>query len=67
MLRQTPSQNAWIVVLDGCPIDCTAKILNERGIHNFEHVHTTDFGIVKGQTPVTEEKIDEIVEYLTTQ
>jgi uncharacterized metal-binding protein len=60
-------QDARIVVLDGCPIDCAAKILNERGIHHFEHVHTTDFAIVKGKTPVTEEKIDEIVEYLTTR
>jgi uncharacterized metal-binding protein len=58
-------QNARIVVLDGCPIDCAAKILKERGIDNFEHVHTTDFGIVKGQTPVTDEKIDEIVGFLT--
>ncbi|MBN1561393.1 putative zinc-binding protein [candidate division KSB1 bacterium] len=60
-------QDARIVVLDGCPIDCAAKILNERGIHNFEHVHTTDFGIVKGKTSVTEEKIDDIVDYLRTK
>ncbi|MDZ7723391.1 MAG: putative zinc-binding protein [candidate division KSB1 bacterium] len=65
--KKSCSQDARIVVLDGCPIDCAATILNERGIHNFEHVHTTDFGIVKGKTPVTEEKIDEIVEYLTTR
>lgn len=25
----------------------------------------TDFGIIKGQTPVTDEKINEIINYLT--
>ena len=54
------SRDARLIVLDGCPIDCAAKILNERGIHNFEHVHSTDFGIVKGKTPIVEEKIIEI-------
>lgn len=53
-------QGTRIVVLDGCPIDCAAKILKQRGIHDFEHVYTTDFGVVKGKTPVTEEKIIEI-------
>lgn len=53
-----------IVVLDGCPINCGEKTLRENGIMQFEHVNTTDFGIVKGQTPVTEAKINEICEFL---
>jgi uncharacterized metal-binding protein len=53
-----------IVVLDGCPINCAELILIQNGITNFKHINTTDFGIVKGQTPVTEEKIDEIVNYI---
>lgn len=51
-----------IVVLDGCPINCGEKTLREKGIERFEHVNTTDFGIVKGQTPMTEEMILKISE-----
>jgi len=53
-----------LVVLDGCPINCAEKILQQRGIAQFQHINTTDFGIIKGQTPVTEQKVDEIVEHI---
>lgn len=58
------NNGARIVVLDGCPINCGEKTLRANGIEQFEHVNTTDFGIVKGQTPVTEAKINEICEFL---
>jgi uncharacterized metal-binding protein len=56
-----------ILVLDGCPINCAEITLKNRGIINFKHINTTDFGIVKGKTPVTEEKINEIVDYIVNQ
>lgn len=36
--------------------------MKEAGIDTFVHINTTDFDIVKGKIPVTEEKIHEIVE-----
>ena len=53
-----------VVVIDGCPINCAEKILNEKGINHFTHINTTDFGIIKGKTPYTEEKLAEIIHYL---
>ena len=53
-----------IVVLDGCLINCAEKILNREGITNIHHLNTTDFGIIKGKTPVTTEKIDEIMQHI---
>lgn len=53
-----------IVVLDGCPINCALKIIGKEDITNIIHVNTTDFGIIKGKTPVTDEKINEIVEHI---
>lgn len=53
-----------LIVLDGCPINCAEKIIKERGIENFTHINTTDFGIIKGKTPITEEKIDEIINHI---
>ncbi|MCX6334935.1 MAG: putative zinc-binding protein [Bacteroidia bacterium] len=53
-----------VVVLDGCPVNCALKILGKEGITNFIHIDTTDLGIIKGKTPVTDEKINEIVEHI---
>ncbi len=58
-------QDKKIVVLDGCAINCALKILGKEGITNIIHVNTTDFGIIKGKTPVTDEKINEIVEHIS--
>lgn len=50
-----------LVIIDGCPINCAEKIMKASGFLAYRHLNTTDFGIVKGQTPVTEDKIDDIV------
>jgi uncharacterized metal-binding protein len=57
-------QDKKIVVLDGCAINCAEKILGKEGFTNIIHLNTTDFGIVKGNTPVTDVKIKEIVEHI---
>ncbi len=50
-----------LIVIDGCPINCAELIMKESGFTDFKHINATDFGIVKKNTPVTQEKIDEIV------
>ncbi len=60
--KTTKGEIAKLVVLDGCSIDCAKKTMLENGIENFTHIHTTDYGIVKGQTPFSKEKAMEIVE-----
>jgi len=54
-----------LVIIDGCPINCAEKIMKESGFLKYRHLNTTDFGIVKGKTPVTEDKIDEIIKAIT--
>ena len=53
-----------LIVIDGCPINCADLIMKESGFTTFKHINTTDYGIVKGKTPVTQEKIEEIVNSL---
>ena len=60
----TKGEITKLVVLDGCPIDCAKKTMLENGIENFLHIHTTDYGIVKGKTPFSIEKAKEIVEHI---
>lgn len=64
LIEKTKTQNTKIVVLDGCPINCAEKILGREGITNIIHINTTDFGIVKGKTPYSDEKANEIVEHI---
>lgn len=36
----------------------------DSGIGDYVHINATDFGIVKGKTPVTDDKVDEIMNYI---
>ncbi len=47
------------VVIDGCKVACGAKIFTQKGLP-FEHFITTDFGVVKGQTPITGEVVETV-------
>ena len=64
LIHNIKNHNTKIVVLDGCPLNCAEIILGREGITNIIHLHTTDFGIEKGKTPYSNEKADEIVEYI---
>lgn len=60
------AKNENITVLDGCDINCGEKILRKAGIQNLKHIIITDFGIEKGKTQVTDEKVNEIIESILT-
>ncbi len=64
LIESTKSSNDKIVVLDGCPFNCAEIILQRAGINKFHHINTTNFGITKGKTPVTDEKVNEIIDYI---
>lgn len=58
------SETGKYIVLDGCPINCAEVIMKKAGVTDFIHINTTDFGIVKGKTLVTEDKVNEIVDHI---
>ena len=49
-----------ILVLDGCPTDCGKRIMEKNDINDFKYMRLTDFGLIKGQTPVTEDVINSV-------
>ena len=55
------ADNGELIISDGCPINCAEEIPKASGFLNYRLINTTDYGIIKGKTPVTEEKIDEIL------
>mgnify|MGYP005835469009 CR=1 FL=1 len=62
--EQSKTEIGKLIVLDGCPINCAERTMLETGITNFIHLNTTDFGITKGVTPVTDEKVSEIANHI---
>ena len=50
-----------VVAVDGCPLDCARKTLEEAGFSHFDHVRLSDLGLVKGESPVTEAQVATVV------
>ena len=50
-----------ILAIDGCPLDCARKTLEEAGFSRFEHLRLSDLGMKKGKTPATPEHVDKVV------
>ena len=59
-IMETTKAAAAILAVDGCPLDCARKTLEEAGFTEFEHLRLSDLGMEKGKTPVTEELIDKV-------
>lgn len=51
-----------ILMLDGCPVDCGKKILDNAGFTDYKYLRITDLGYKKGQTPINEEVINNVYE-----
>lgn len=49
-----------LLAIDGCPLDCAKKTLEQAGFAKFAHVRVTDLGLEKGKSPVTEESISRV-------
>ncbi len=65
--EKTRNEVKQVVVLDGCPINCAELTMRQNGINKFVHINITDFDIVKGKTPVIEEKVNEIVNHISSE
>jgi len=55
-----------VLVIDGCPVDCGKKIMDKAGISNYGYLRLTDYGYVKGQTPVNAQNLESAYEIATT-
>ena len=53
---------ASILAIDGCPLDCTKKSLEEAGFKQFNHLRLADLGFEKGKTEVDAESIAKVTQ-----
>ena len=59
-IMETTKAAAAILAIDGCPLDCARKTLEEAGFAEFGHLRLSDLGMEKGKTRVTEELVDKV-------
>lgn len=51
-----------ILVIDGCPLQCAKKTMEQAGFSNFMNIELSSFGIKKGKTLPSEETITGVFE-----
>ncbi len=61
MVKSTEAADQ-IIAIDGCPLNCARKTLEEAGFSEFEHVELHALGLKKGESPASQEHINIVVE-----
>jgi uncharacterized metal-binding protein len=59
-IMATTEAAAKILAIDGCPLDCARNTLEQAGFDEFEHLRISDLGMEKGNTPVTDERVEQV-------
>jgi len=59
-IMATTESAADILVIDGCPLDCAKKTMETAGFNKFNHLRLSDIGMLKGNTPVSEDNVSKI-------
>jgi uncharacterized metal-binding protein len=61
IMKTTEAAQA-ILAIDGCPLNCTKKCLEEAGFTEFKHLQLADIGMNKGETDVNDENISKVAD-----
>lgn len=59
-ILETTRAASTILAIDGCPLDCTKKSLEEAGFTDCLHLRVTDLGLAKGQTEISDANISQV-------
>jgi len=59
-IMETTKAAAKIIAIDGYPLRCASKTLEEAGFDDFECLCVTDLGFEKGKSPATDEAVSQI-------
>ena len=56
-IMKTTEAAGKILAIDGCPLNCAKKTLEEAGFKDFVHLNLAAIGFKKGESPVNDENI----------
>lgn len=57
---ETTKAASAILAIDGCPLDCARKTLEEAGFTQFERLRLADLGMEKGKTAAAPENVERV-------
>jgi len=60
-IMKTTEAASEILAIDGCPLNCVKNSLEHAGLKNFKHLQLDEIGMEKFNSPVTDERIDQVV------
>jgi uncharacterized metal-binding protein len=60
-IMETTKSADRILVIDGCPMNCTQRCLEQVGFDNIIHLQLADMGLEKGKSLVSSENIWRVV------
>lgn len=60
-IMKTTETAISILAIDGCPLDCAKKSLEEAGFKKVNHLRLSDLGFEKGGTFITETNIAKVL------
>ncbi len=61
-IMKTTETAVSILAIDGCPLDCAKKSLEEVGFKKVNHLRLSDLGFEKGETFITETNIAKVMD-----
>jgi len=61
-IMKTTEAAESILAIDGCPLNCVQKCLEEAGFTGFRHLQLADIGLIKGVTEINENNINKVAE-----
>ncbi len=61
-IMKTTEEAQAILAIDGFPLNCARKCLEEAGFTEFKHLQLANIGMTKVETEVTDENISNVVE-----
>ena len=61
-LMETTRAAKTILAIDGCPLHCARNTLEQAGFKKFEHLCLSDLSMEKGKSPVTDDRINKVVQ-----
>lgn len=61
-IMATTESAGLIIVIDGCPLNCARKTLENAGYNDFKHLTLSEMGMKKSESLAIEENVSKVVE-----
>jgi len=61
-IMKTTETAGAILAIDGCPLSCVKKCLEQAGFTDLDHLQLGELGFEKGKSPLTDDAVGHVAE-----